>query len=232
MLNSGVKSSPMSRSTTSITGHALLGLLSIRSWTAYELTQQMRRAVRWAWPRSEANLYNEIKRLVPPGLAEAIDEDVGSRSRTRYEITDEGRAAVAAWLSTLPSSGPQVQSEALLRVFLADQGTIEDLRRTVAETRAQALDTMHEAIPILEQYSSGHPPFPGRAHLNVLFIQFFAQFLHLVLEWCDDAETELETWGGTTTDVGLTPGTRQMLEVALTRYRTTTATHRPEEPRP
>lgn len=61
--------------------------------TAYELTQQMRRALRWAWPRSEANLYGEIKRLVPPGLAHAVEEDNGRRTRTR-QITDDGRTGV------------------------------------------------------------------------------------------------------------------------------------------
>jgi DNA-binding PadR family transcriptional regulator len=49
---------------------------------------------RWAWPRSEANLYGEIKRLVPPGLAHAVEEDNGRRTRTRYQITDDGRAGV------------------------------------------------------------------------------------------------------------------------------------------
>ena len=55
------------------TTYALLGLLAIRSWTAYELTGQMRRALRYAWPRSEANVYSEIKRLVLRGLAEAVE---------------------------------------------------------------------------------------------------------------------------------------------------------------
>src|SRR5262245_19492056 len=87
----------------STTAHALVGLLAVRSWTAYELTQQMRRALRWAWPRTQANLYNETKRLVPLGLATAVEEDQGPRSRTRYEITAEGKEELAAWLRTDPA---------------------------------------------------------------------------------------------------------------------------------
>ncbi len=207
-------------SQTTITGRALLGLLSIRPWTAYELTGQMRRALRWAWPRSEANLYAEIKRLVPQGLADAVEEDVGGRARTRYEITDDGRDTVASWLGSHPPTPPQVQFEALLRLFLADLGSPADLRQTIADTRRQVAKSMEEAIPILEEYASGHPPFPERAHLNVLFIHFFAGFLRLVLTWCDDVDAELDRWPGTA-GVGLTPATRRMLDDALAFYRAT-----------
>jgi len=212
--------------TTTTTAHALLGLLSIRPWTAYELTQQMRRALRWAWPRSEANLYSEMKRLVPQGLAKAVEEDAGGRARTRYEVTDEGRARVASWLATHPPAPPQVQFEALLRLFLADLGPQAELRQTIADTRRQVVERMEEAIPILEQYASDHPPFPERAHLNVLFIQFFAGFLRCLLEWCDEVDAEVDTWGGTAAGVGHTPGTRRMLDDALAFYRSTVAHHR------
>jgi PadR family transcriptional regulator, regulatory protein AphA len=215
--------------TPTTTGQALLGLLSIRSWTAYELTQQMRRALRWAWPRSEANLYNEIKRLVPLGLAVAVEEEVGGRTRARYEITDDGRAAVASWLGTRPPAPPQVQAEALLRLFLADQGTPDDLRATIADTRHQIIEVMQDAILILEEYSSEHPPFPDRAHLNVLFIHFFVDYLHLVLNWCDEAEAEVDTWPDTTAGVGLTDGTRQMLVTGLARYRSTVESYNRSE---
>lgn len=211
-------------STPSTTAHAILGLLAIRSWTAYELTQQMRRALRWAWPRSEASLYAEIKRLVPEGLAVAIEEEVGGRSRTRYEITDAGRAAVESWLATHPQTPHQVQFETLLRVFLADLSTEEELRQTIADARRQAVVMIQEAIPILEDYSTD-PPFPERAHLNVLFIHFFAGFLEHLLAWCDETEAEMDTWGGTTTAVGFTPGTRRMLDQALTFYRAAVERH-------
>lgn len=205
-----------------ITGYALLGLLAIREWTAYELTQQMRMALRWAWPRSEANLYSEIKRLVPLGLAEAIEEEAGGRSRTRYRITERGRGAVRSWLASSPPSPPRVESEAVLRLFLADQGSVDDLRRTIADTRRQVIEVARMAIPLLEDYTAD-PPFPERSHLNVMFSAFFAGFYGQVLRWCDAAEAEIETWPGTTAGVGFTPGTRRMLEDALAFYRAAAA---------
>jgi DNA-binding PadR family transcriptional regulator len=210
--------------TPSTTQRALLGLLSIRPWTAYELTRQMRRALRWAWPRSEANLYSEVKRLVPHGLATALEEGTGGRSRTKYDVTERGREEVSAWLDSQPPAPPQVEFEALLRLFLADQGTVDQLRRTIAETRRQILERLEEGVVIAEDYLHA-PPFPERAHLNVLFMHFSQGFARLVLTWCDDVEAEIETWPGTATAVGLTPGTRRMLEDTLAYYRSTLDLH-------
>ena len=199
------------------TSHALLGLLAIRSWTAYELTQQMNRALRWAWPRTEANLYAEIKRLVPLGLATSGEEFTGGRSRTRYRVTEQGRSAIAEWLRTEP--GPvRVQFETLLRLFLADQGSLDELRASISATRRQTIESIAEVLPIAEEYAGDAPPYPGRAHLNVLFIAFMADFFRTVLTWCDAAEQEIATWPETA-EVGLTAGTRRMVDDVVEFYR-------------
>lgn len=201
----------------SVTTHALLGLLALRPWTAYDLTAQMRRALRYAWPRTEANLYSEIKQLAGRGFATASEEESGGRVRTRYEITDAGRQAVADWLRTEP--GPvQVQFETLLRVFLADQGDKETLLAAIAATRRQTVEAIAEVIPVIEDYAGDAPPFPDRAHLNGLFIAFMSDFIRLVMEWCETAEAEIETWPSTA-GVGHTDGTRRMVEEALAYYR-------------
>lgn len=201
----------------SVTTNALLGLLSIRPWTAYELTAQMRRALRWAWPRTEANLYNEIRQLAPRGLAVATEEESGGRTRTRYEITDAGREALAAWLDTEPGLA-QLQFETLLRLFLADQGDREQLLAAVRASRRKIVATVEELIPVIEDYAGDAPPFPGRAHLNGLFIAFIADFVRVVLEWCDTAEEEIESWDGVA-DVGHTQATKRMVVDALAFYR-------------
>ena len=53
------------------TSYAVLGLLSVRTWTTYELAKQVRRRLHWFWPRAERKLYDEPKRLVAAGLATA-----------------------------------------------------------------------------------------------------------------------------------------------------------------
>src|ERR1700741_3110020 len=104
------------------TSFAVLGLLGIQPWTAYELVAQSKRSLHYFWPRSEAHLYAELKRLVERGHAEAEVVEGRRRQRTLYTITDTGRAALNDWLGTEPAP-PSLEIEGLLRVLLADQGS-------------------------------------------------------------------------------------------------------------
>lgn len=202
----------------------LLGLLSLQSWTAYELTRQMRVAVGWVWPRSEASLYTDMKRLVPAGLAEADEEEVGDRTRTRYEVTEAGRDEVTRWLRETEVSEPRVQIEAVLRVFLADLADADDLRRTLDDTRRQVTQQLAAVLPILEDYAAGGGAFPERAHLNALFMHYAAGFFGHVLEWCDDVEAELGTWPDTA-GVGMTDGAQRMIDDAIAMHRRAVERH-------
>ena len=80
------------------TPYALLGLLSVRPWTTYELAQQVRRSLDWFWPRAERKLYDDPKRLAAAGLAKPSEEYTGKRKRTVYAITAKGRRELKAWL--------------------------------------------------------------------------------------------------------------------------------------
>ena len=200
------------------TSYALLGLLATQSFTAYDLTQQMRRGLRWAWPRSEANLYNEAKRLVRLGWAKGIKQRQGQRTRTRYEITDTGREALAGWLGEPPAALPQFESETMLRVFFADHGDASDLRATVEQTRRQLRDVAVDVLPVLEGYEAGDVPFPGRMHLVLLYVDFIARFYSEVSDWLDAVDAEAATWDSTV-GVGMTPSARRRLDHALEFWR-------------
>ena len=64
------------------TSYAILGLLNIKPWSAYELTQQAQRSLRYVWPKSESHLYAEPKRLVRMGFARVTETAGGPGSHT------------------------------------------------------------------------------------------------------------------------------------------------------
>ena len=64
------------------TSYAMLGMLAIRPWSTYELAKQIRRNLRFFWPRAESGLYDEPKNLVEHGLALSERSLVGRRPRT------------------------------------------------------------------------------------------------------------------------------------------------------
>ena len=59
----------MSSAKLTTTSYAVLGLLSIKTWSSYELTQQMDRSLGRIWPRAVSKLYEEPKKLVARGPA-------------------------------------------------------------------------------------------------------------------------------------------------------------------
>src|SRR5215510_15005781 len=123
----------MSTSALTTTSYAVLGLLAIKPWSSYELTQQMDRSLGRIWPRAESKLYEEPKKLVAHGLARSTKERVGLRSRTVYAITDDGRRALAAWLRE-PGAGPVLEFEQLLKIFFSENGARADALATLAAT--------------------------------------------------------------------------------------------------
>src|SRR3954463_9946196 len=104
-----------------VTSYAILGLLALRPWSAYELTKQVRRSLHFCWPRAETRIYQEPKNLVEHGLVKDTTTVNGRRSRTEYAITAKGRKALRAWLGE-PSAPLRLESEALLRVVFSAHG--------------------------------------------------------------------------------------------------------------
>jgi PadR family transcriptional regulator AphA len=192
------------------TSFAILGLLSLQPWTAYELVAQSKRSLHWFWPRSEAHLYAELKRLVERGHAEAEVVAGRRRQRTRYTITPQGRAALDDWLGTEPAK-PSIEVEALLRMILADQGSVEDLRAALESTARQVREVRTNGIALTQDLLATGGPFPQRLHLTERAVTFYADFLRLVLRWCNETLAEIDTWPDIR-DVGLTPKARERLE--------------------
>jgi PadR family transcriptional regulator AphA len=195
------------RLTTS--SYAVLGLLAIRPWAGYELTQQATRSLRFAWPKSERLLYAEPKKLVEHGLATATPESVGQRNRTVYTITDAGRSALTAWMATAPQP-PVLEAEALLRLLFAENGSVDDLTAALDQMATDAAELYEQVVAINASYLDGHHPFPERVHLSVLFATFQLELFDLIVRWVDFAKDEIETWP-TTGGLGMTERTEAIL---------------------
>jgi DNA-binding PadR family transcriptional regulator len=207
----------------STSAHAVLCLLGLRSWTGYELTQQAKRSLRFAWPKAESLLYALPPRLVGAGAARVERERAGGRQRNRYTITRSGRAALRRWLATEPAA-PQFDAEAVLRIMFADLGTIDDARRAVASLRAWAMSETAAGVQVLETHERGDAPFPEREHVNVLAAHCVGRVWEAVLEWAELADAELDRWVSTK-DPGEAARTHELLADALRRGRATLARH-------
>jgi DNA-binding PadR family transcriptional regulator len=175
------------------TSYAILGLLAVRPWSTYELTQQMDRSLGRIWPRAHSKLYEEPKKLVEHGLAEATTEWVGKRARTVYAITPKGRRALAAWLHE-PGKGPVLECEQLLKIFFADHGTKADALATLAAARAWAKERNEDNLAAARAYLAGTGPFQPRAAQNMLVGAFLTDFYAMVARWAEWASAMVDRW--------------------------------------
>jgi DNA-binding PadR family transcriptional regulator len=185
------------------TSHAILGLLSIRPFTTYELAQQMDRTVSWFWPRAASVIYEEPKRLVSAGLATAQAAFTGKRRSTVYEITDAGRAALDDWLDA-PAAGMRMEFEAMLKVAFADAGDVTRLRTAVREIRADAEARLAEIHDRSTQYATTGGPFPDRLPVIAITGKLLLAQYEAVVRWARWAEDAIGEWAGVTSSTGAT----------------------------
>jgi DNA-binding PadR family transcriptional regulator len=191
-MNTPIESKKQDRSLTT-TSYAVLSLLAIRDHATYDLTKQMRLSLHYLWPRAESNVYAEPKRLVAAGLAEAREEWTGGRRRTIYTITQTGRTALAGWLSS-PSSQQRYESEALLKVFFAENGTRDDLLATIRSIRVDARAAREHFQRAADPYERREGQHPWRFALSALAARLVAEQAATAERWATWAEDVVSHW--------------------------------------
>ncbi|MFD5507919.1 PadR family transcriptional regulator [Streptomyces sp. NPDC127051] len=105
--------------------HALLGLLSERPASGYDLLKRFETSLANVWPATQSQMYTELAKLADAGMISVSAE--GPRGRKEYTLTDEGLAELRHWLTeTKPQRN--TRSDILLRVFFLGVLTPEQAR--------------------------------------------------------------------------------------------------------
>jgi PadR family transcriptional regulator, regulatory protein AphA len=175
------------------TSYAVLAVLAIRDHSTYDLTRQMRLSLHYMWPRAESNVYAEPKRLLAAGLVDMREEWTGDRRRTIYSITEAGRSALAEWLAS-PSAETRYESEALLKVFFAENGTRDDLLASIRAIRAEAAAAFDHFQRAADPYERGEGQHPWRFAISALAARLVAEQYASTERWATWAEAVVSEW--------------------------------------
>ncbi|MBN1530548.1 MAG: PadR family transcriptional regulator [Thermoleophilaceae bacterium] len=178
------------------TSYAILGQLAWGDASTYELTKAMRRNLRFFWPRAEARIYSEAKRLADAGLARATRGRTGRRPRTVYSITAAGRRELRGWLGT-PAEPVSLEHGPLLRVFLGREGSPAELRRAITAAREQADSMLAVGTPLGHEYLERRHPEQEEVHLRALTFDYLYGWALFTRAWADGALAEVERWDDT-----------------------------------
>jgi DNA-binding PadR family transcriptional regulator len=164
---------------------SLLGLLSLKPQSGYELKKLIEQSIGNFWSESFGQIYPTLKRMVANGLAEVSeDEGSGGRERKVYSLTDAGRARLRAWL-TMPAAHQVPRNELLLKLFFGDGGDREDMRRLVETKRTELAADLKRYEAIEAQISAACVGFPGLPYWLMTVRYGKAEAVGL-MAWCDE----------------------------------------------
>lgn len=107
--------------------YAILGLLSWKPQTGYDLKQIFRQSLTMYWSGGNNQIYRTLVKLHEEGLVTRDIEDSDSGpSRKIYTITASGEEALREWILSQPEV-PDIKNEFLIRMAWADQLSNEEL---------------------------------------------------------------------------------------------------------
>ncbi|WP_438292740.1 PadR family transcriptional regulator [Streptomyces sp. HUAS TT7] len=125
--------------------HAVLGLLTNRPASGYDLMKLFETSLAHVWSATQSQVYGELGKLAEGGLVEVSAE--GPRGRKEYAITEAGRSELHRWLTEVEPVRTR-RSDSLLRVFFLGELTRVEAKAyllTEAERSAQQLAGLKEA---------------------------------------------------------------------------------------
>ncbi|MFM1654601.1 DUF4180 domain-containing protein [Brevibacillus sp. B_LB10_24] len=107
--------------------YAILGLLSWRSATGYELKKMIEESSTMYWSGNNNQIYKSLVQLLNEGLVtNEIQHQESSPSKKIYSITDEGLARLKEWVLSEPEV-PEFKNTFLIQLAWADQLSDEEL---------------------------------------------------------------------------------------------------------
>jgi PadR family transcriptional regulator, regulatory protein AphA len=138
--------------------YALLGVLSMREMSGYDIKRHFDRAVHFVWNASDSQIYRELRGMERDRLiASRLVQQVSKPNKRLYRLTEAGVRELDAWLVS-PVETPYSKEPFLLRLFFMARVSDDDARK-VLEARLNEVESLLDvAAERLRTYSD-----PGRS---------------------------------------------------------------------
>ncbi len=174
------------------TRYTILGMLSIKPQTGYDIIKMIKLSTSYFWSESEGQIYPELAKCVADGLATCEESSLASTNRNKknYSITKLGHEVLATWLESAPQK-TLVRNELLLKLFFAENTapavTIEHLRdfQNNTVTQREILEQIYQ-----EELESAH--LSPHAKFWLLTLEYGIELAKAQSKWSKKAIHELE----------------------------------------
>lgn len=173
----------------------MLGLLRLGVKSGYAIKKATDLSARFFWPTSFSQVYPELTELEQNGLVIRRDDSHGARTRSAYEVTDEGEEALVEWLCSPLEAPLKFRDEGVLRLYFSDALSREEQLRLVRRLRERAevsrRELEKEILPLADTLTEEGVAFPSIvARLGVDTFGYVEQWFDRLEEELDQAPTE------------------------------------------
>ena len=179
--------------------HALLGILSYRPMTGYELKQFFDASVQHFWNAELSQIYPTLKQLEEAGYVEKHLEVQENRpNRKVYEITGDGRDEFARWVRE-PARPADLRDPFLIKVFFGAELPAEDiliqLRRQLEEEQKMLAFSETVLKARIEHSGAEHKTGERTQMFWSLTLEMAMAYRRAYINWCVHAMSVLESLG-------------------------------------
>lgn len=182
--------------------HAILGFLSYKPLSGYDLKKYFDNSVRHFWPADQSQIYRTLAQLTAEGLVERATDGEGPRDRYPYQITATGLSELRQWL--VASSPPQEERNPfLIKVFFAATLDREQALALIAE-HSTAIREQASMFTSLYQHTLAlreAAPNPEAFFFSMLTLEYVLSLAPGYLRWLDSAIARLERGDYTPADL-------------------------------
>lgn len=177
--------------------YAIMGLLSYRPMTGYNLKEVFDNSVNHFWHAHLSQIYRELARMEEQGLVVSqIRQQEGKPDRKVYSLTPAGEEKFLAWLQNFPPRlALRYNDEFLLRIYFAGRMPVREvlyqLIRYQKEVQAK-LENFMALIAVVENYSR-YVNRPQDKLYWLMTLELGIELMQTNLRWAGRAIEKLES---------------------------------------
>ena len=157
------------------TAASLLGLLTMKPRTGWELYAAFEESIGQFWSMTRSQVYRELRAMAERGLVEL--GEAGPRESRLCTITSAGRAAFLAWIGRMPGE-ELIRFPLLLTIFFGQDVPPQTLVDACTEHRRRHAER-------LAAYEAELPDVRAQMTYGALALEFGIAYERMVLAWID-----------------------------------------------
>jgi DNA-binding PadR family transcriptional regulator len=172
--------------------YAILGLITHQELSGYEITRRFEESVGYFWHARSQQIYPELARLEQARLVTGRTvEQVGRPHKRVFNITEDGLAALRAWVAT-PSPLTFVKDEFMVKVWCYGELEAGRAMASLAEHRNRHEERLAAYRAIRAGFEGVDPrDLPAAAVGPYLTLEGGIAMEEAFLAWCRNAERVL-----------------------------------------